>query len=127
MPPYLRIRALAAYVLGVDRTCLRLVGQPLDDGAPVGKDHQLRITGLEAHQVLVGENLPDGFETSGQGSEVDAAAGARPHLNGVEWFVMAISVALVLNGLFSRCYLWYVLDISTCKRPQPAPPAGPAG
>ncbi len=56
-----------------------------------------------------------------------AWAVTRPHLNGVEWFVMAISVALVLNGLFSRCYLWYVLDLNTCKRPEPTPPAGPAG
>jgi hypothetical protein len=36
-------------------------------------------------------------------------------LNAVEWFVIAISVALVLNGIFSRCYLWYVLDINTCS------------
>lgn len=34
-------------------------------------------------------------------------------LNGVEWFVVVISVALILNGIFSRCYLWYVLDINT--------------
>lgn len=35
-------------------------------------------------------------------------------LNGVDWFVVAVSVALILNGVFSRCYLWYVLDIDTC-------------
>jgi hypothetical protein len=45
----------------------------------------------------------------------------------VEWFVIVISVALILNGLFSRCYLWYVLDFSTCKRPDPTSPVGPAG
>jgi hypothetical protein len=37
----------------------------------------------------------------------------RPHLNGMEWFVMAISLALILNGIFSRCYLWYVLDLNS--------------
>jgi hypothetical protein len=34
-------------------------------------------------------------------------------LNGIEWFVVAVSVALILNGIFSRCYLWYVLDVDT--------------
>jgi len=38
---------------------------------------------------------------------------AQPALNGVEWFVIIISIALILNGIFSRCYLWYVLDINT--------------
>jgi len=28
---------------------------------------------------------------------------------------MFISVALILNGVFSRCYLWYVLDFNTCR------------
>ena len=37
----------------------------------------------------------------------------RPHLNGVEWFVMVIALALILNGIFSRCYLWFVLDLNT--------------
>ena len=37
-------------------------------------------------------------------------------LNAVEWFVVVVSVALVLNGIFSRCYLWYVLDIDTSSR-----------
>jgi hypothetical protein len=36
-----------------------------------------------------------------------------PSLNGIEWFVGIISTALILNGVFSRCYLWYVLDINT--------------
>jgi hypothetical protein len=35
-------------------------------------------------------------------------------LNGIDWFVVAVAVALFLNGVFSRCYLWYVLDINTC-------------
>ena len=37
----------------------------------------------------------------------------RPSLNGVDWFVMVIATALILNGIFSRCYLWYVLDIDS--------------
>ena len=39
---------------------------------------------------------------------------SRPALNGIEWFVVLIASFLVLNGIFSRCYLWYVLDINTC-------------
>ena len=38
---------------------------------------------------------------------------SQPVLNGVEWFVIVISIALILNGIFSRCYLWYVLDLNT--------------
>lgn len=34
-------------------------------------------------------------------------------LNGIEWFVIAMTAALIFNGLFSRCYLWYILDIDT--------------
>ena len=45
-----------------------------------------------------------------------AWAFSQPYLNAVEWFVVAISLMLILNGIFSRCYLWYVLDISTCRR-----------
>lgn len=37
----------------------------------------------------------------------------QPQLNAIEWFVMVISLMLILNGVFSRCYLWYVLDIRT--------------
>lgn len=37
----------------------------------------------------------------------------QPALNAVEWFVIIISLFLILNGIFSRCYLWYVLDIDT--------------
>ena len=38
-------------------------------------------------------------------------------MNGVDWFVVVISIALILNGVFSRCYLWYVLDLNTCESP----------
>ena len=40
----------------------------------------------------------------------------QPHLNGVEWFVLVVALMLILNGVFSRCYLWYVLDINTCTK-----------
>ena len=36
-------------------------------------------------------------------------------LNIVEWFVAAAASMLMLNGIFSRCYLWYVLEINTCE------------
>ena len=38
-------------------------------------------------------------------------------MNVVDWFVVIMAIALVLNGIFSRCYLWYVLDINTCDNP----------
>lgn len=38
---------------------------------------------------------------------------AQPHLNIAEWFVAIIAVALILNGIFSRCYLWYVLELDS--------------
>lgn len=37
----------------------------------------------------------------------------RPDMNAVEWFVILVSLFLFLNGIFSRCYLWYILDIDT--------------
>lgn len=40
----------------------------------------------------------------------------QPHLNGIEWFVMIVSLSLILNGIFSRCYFWYILNINTCAR-----------
>ena len=36
-------------------------------------------------------------------------------MNGIEWFVGIVAVALIMNGIFSRCYLWFVLDINTSK------------
>jgi hypothetical protein len=38
----------------------------------------------------------------------------QPSMNGIEWFVMVISMMLMMNGIFSRCYLWFVLDINSC-------------
>jgi Inner membrane protein YgaP-like, transmembrane domain len=37
----------------------------------------------------------------------------QPDMNGIEWFVSIISVFLILNGIFSRCYLWFILDINS--------------
>jgi hypothetical protein len=39
-------------------------------------------------------------------------------LNGIEWFITIVALSLILNGIFSRCYLWYVLDINTSARDQ---------
>lgn len=41
---------------------------------------------------------------------------SRPGLNGMDLFVLVVSLSLILNGVFSRCYLWYILDINTCSR-----------
>ena len=41
---------------------------------------------------------------------------SQPALNGIEWFVTVVAIALILNGVFGRCYLWYVLDLNTCER-----------
>lgn len=43
---------------------------------------------------------------------------AQPDVNGMELFVAFVSLCLVLNGIFSRCYLWYVLDLDTRHVPQ---------
>lgn len=40
---------------------------------------------------------------------------SQPYMNGIEWFVVIISVMLMLNGIFSRCYLWFILDINSCQ------------
>lgn len=40
----------------------------------------------------------------------------QPQINGVEWFVLIVAMMLMLNGVFSRCYLWYVLDVDTRKQ-----------
>ena len=42
---------------------------------------------------------------------------AQPDVNGMELFVAVVSLCLVLNGIFSRCYLWYVLDLDTRHGP----------
>ena len=42
-------------------------------------------------------------------------ASQQVSMNAIDWFVVVVAIALVLNGIFSRCYLWYVLDINTCN------------
>ena len=42
-------------------------------------------------------------------------AWSQSGMNAVDWFELLVSIALVLNGVFSRCYLWYVLEINTCR------------
>jgi len=39
-------------------------------------------------------------------------------MNAIDWFVAIVSLFLILNGIFSRCYLWYVLEINTCHKNQ---------
>ena len=35
---------------------------------------------------------------------------------GVAWFIVVIATFLILNGVFGRCYLWYVLAIDSNRR-----------
>jgi len=44
----------------------------------------------------------------------------QPEMNAVEWFTTVVALMLILNGIFSRCYLWYVLDVSTRKEGYPS-------
>ena len=39
----------------------------------------------------------------------------QPDVSGMDWFIATIALFLFLNGVFSRCYLWFVLDIDTKK------------
>ena len=38
----------------------------------------------------------------------------RPEMNGQAWFAALLALFLVLNGVFGRCYLWHVLNLSSC-------------
>jgi len=40
----------------------------------------------------------------------------QPHLGAAEWFVGLIALMLILNGVFSRCYLWYLFEVDTSSR-----------
>ncbi len=38
----------------------------------------------------------------------------QPNINSlVEWVVIIAAASLMLNGIFSRCYFWYLLDVNT--------------
>ena len=39
----------------------------------------------------------------------------QPDLNLTEIFVLVVAVMLAVNGIFSRCYFWYLLNINTVK------------
>ena len=41
---------------------------------------------------------------------------AQPAMNGMEWFVVIVALSLILNGIFSRCYMWYLLDVKTTSK-----------
>jgi hypothetical protein len=45
---------------------------------------------------------------------------SQPYMNGIEWFVVIISLMLILNGIFSRCFVWLLLDIDTSESKTPA-------
>jgi hypothetical protein len=48
----------------------------------------------------------------------------QPAMNSfVEWFIIIFSVSLMLNGIFSRCYLWYLLDVNTAAKPDGCTPS----
>ena len=40
---------------------------------------------------------------------------SQPSLSLTEIFVLAVAVMLAVNGIFSRCYFWYLLNINTTK------------
>jgi hypothetical protein len=44
----------------------------------------------------------------------------QPQMNAVEWFTTVVALMLILNGIFSRCYLWYVLDVNTRNEGHPS-------
>lgn len=45
-----------------------------------------------------------------------AWAVTRPYMNAIEWFICIIALMFFVNGIFSRCYVWYVLDINTFRK-----------
>ncbi len=40
----------------------------------------------------------------------------QPYMNVVDWFVACTAVLLIMNGIFSRCYLWYLIDIDSSNQ-----------
>ncbi|MGB5325473.1 MAG: DUF2892 domain-containing protein [Pseudomonadales bacterium] len=44
----------------------------------------------------------------------------QPSMGLVEWFVATVAMMLMLNGIFSRCYFWFVLDLDTRPKTQKA-------
>lgn len=48
----------------------------------------------------------------------------QPDVNGMDWFIAIIALCLFLNGVFSRCYLWFVLDLDTHTSSKGSCPSG---
>ena len=38
----------------------------------------------------------------------------QTEMDGLGWFVSVIALFLTLNGIYGRCYLWHLLEISSC-------------
>lgn len=38
---------------------------------------------------------------------------SQPQMTITDWFVGFVALLLILNGVFSRCYLWYLIDLDT--------------
>ncbi len=38
----------------------------------------------------------------------------RPEMDAIAWVGSVAALFLILNGVFGRCYLWHVLDITSC-------------
>jgi hypothetical protein len=39
-----------------------------------------------------------------------------PQMHALEWLVLVGATMLFLNGIFSRCYLWNLLGITSCDQ-----------
>ena len=46
----------------------------------------------------------------------------QPSLTFTEFFAIGVALMLVFNGIFSRCYVWYVLDLNTARTKECAVP-----
>ena len=40
---------------------------------------------------------------------------SQPAVTAVEWFIGAVALMLILNGIFSRCFFWYLTGLNTHK------------
>jgi hypothetical protein len=53
---------------------------------------------------------------------------AQPATNTLaEWLLIIVAVSLMLNGIFSRCYLWYLLDVNTTSKSERCAASGSVG
>jgi hypothetical protein len=49
------------------------------------------------------------------GLAITAWALMLPSITLTEIFVVLVGLMLIFNGLFSRCYVWYILNLNTFK------------